>query len=76
LTKDETCRNSEVCLKEIIANEPLSDTLQDKRFDCELNHLIYAAATAITEEINGTGCYESNTQPQKHPSGLGKYKSI
>jgi hypothetical protein len=57
-------------------NEPLADTLQDKRSDYELNHLIYAAATAITEEINGTVCYKSNTQPQKYLPGLGKYRSV
>ena len=28
----------------------------------ELNHLIYAAATVITEEINGTGEYKLQTQ--------------
>ena len=31
----------------------------------ELNHLIYAAATVITEEINGTG--ECKTQRSKTP---------
>jgi hypothetical protein len=32
-----------------------------------MNHLIYAAATVITEEVNGTGCYKSNTQYPKTP---------
>lgn len=67
MTKDKDCGNSEVYLKEIIiANEPLADILQDKRLDYELSHLIYAAATAIAEEINGTGCNKSNTAPEIH----------
>ena len=33
----------------------------------ELNHLIYAAATVITEEINGTGEYKLQTQRSKTP---------
>jgi len=33
----------------------------------ELNHLIYTAATVITEEINGTGKYKLETQRSKTP---------
>jgi len=33
----------------------------------ELSHLIYAAATVITEEINGTGEYKLKTQRLKTP---------
>jgi len=33
----------------------------------EKNHLIYAAATVITEEINGTGEYKLQTQSSKSP---------
>ena len=33
----------------------------------QLNHLIYAAATVITEEINGTGEYKLETQKSKTP---------
>jgi len=33
----------------------------------QLNHLIYAEATAITEEINGTGKYKLETQRSKMP---------
>jgi hypothetical protein len=33
----------------------------------ELNHLIYAAETVITEEINGTGEYKLQTQRSKTP---------
>jgi len=33
----------------------------------QLNHLIYAAATVITEEINGTGEYKLETQRLKTP---------
>ena len=31
----------------------------------ELNHLIYSAATVITEEINGTGEYKFETRRSK-----------
>jgi len=33
----------------------------------ELNHLIYAAATVITEEINGIGEYRRQTQRSTSP---------
>ena len=33
----------------------------------ELNHLIYAAATVITEEVNGTGEYKLQTRISKTP---------
>jgi hypothetical protein len=33
----------------------------------EMNHLIYAAATVITEEVNGNGCYKSETRYPKTP---------
>jgi hypothetical protein len=33
----------------------------------ELNHRIYAATTALPEEINGTGSYKSGTQRPKTP---------
>ena len=36
----------------------------------ELNHLIYAAATVITEEINGTGEYKLQTQRSKTPQWI------
>jgi len=34
----------------------------------ELNHLIYASATVITEEINGTGEYKLETRRSKTPT--------
>jgi hypothetical protein len=33
----------------------------------ELNHLIYAASTVITEEINGTGEHKPQTEMSKPP---------
>ena len=35
----------------------------------QLNHLIYAAATVITEEINGTGEYKLETEIKNTPVG-------
>jgi hypothetical protein len=32
-----------------------------------INHLTYAAATVITEDVNGTGCYKSETHNPKTP---------
>ena len=38
------------------ANEAMEEILEEKDLNItELNHLIYAAATVITEDINGTG---------------------
>jgi len=50
-------------------NEAMTEILKDKDLNLtEINHLIYAAATVMTEEINGTGCYKSVTpRVQKHP---------
>jgi hypothetical protein len=39
-----------------MANEAMEEILDEKDLNItELNHLIYAAATVLTEEINGTG---------------------
>jgi hypothetical protein len=49
-------------IKEIIktANKATAEKLKDKDLNLNyINHLIYAAATVITEELNGTGCYKS-----------------
>jgi hypothetical protein len=57
-------------IKEIMktANEAMADILAGKDLNMtELNHLIYAAATAVTEEINGTGSYKSETQRPETP---------
>jgi hypothetical protein len=43
----------------IMVNEALEEILNQEDLNItELNHLIYAAATVITEEINGTGEYK------------------
>ena len=52
------------------ANEAMEEILDGKDLNItELNHLIYAAATVITEEINGTGEYKLQTQRSKTPVG-------
>jgi hypothetical protein len=44
------------------ANEAMREILDEKDLNItELNHLIYAAATGITEEINETGEYRLQT---------------
>jgi hypothetical protein len=35
----------------------------------ELNQCIYAAVMVITEEINGTGNYKSETESKNTPAG-------
>ena len=51
-----------------MANEAMEEILDEKYLDItELNHLIYAAATVITEEINATGEYKLQTQRSKTP---------
>jgi hypothetical protein len=50
------------------AKEAMEEILDQKDLNiAELNHLIYAAATVITEEINGTGEYKPPTQRSKPP---------
>jgi hypothetical protein len=56
--------------KEIMkaANEAMGEILGEKDLNItELNHLIYAAAMIITEEINGIGEYKLQTQRSKAP---------
>ena len=44
-------------------NKATEDILEGRDLNItDLNHLIYAAATVITEEINGTGEYKSETR--------------
>ena len=51
------------------ANEAMAEILEGKDLNMtELHNLMYAAATVITEEINGTGRYKSETQSRKTPS--------
>jgi hypothetical protein len=51
------------------ANEAMAEILAGKGLNMtELNHFIYAAATVLTEEINGTGSYKSETwRPEPPP---------
>jgi len=50
------------------ANKAMEEILDGKYLNItEFNHLIYAAATVITEEINGTGEYKLETQRSKTP---------
>jgi hypothetical protein len=50
------------------ANEAMGEILDEKDLNItELNHLIYAAATVITEEINGMGEYRQQTQRRMTP---------
>ena len=57
------------------ANEAMEEILDEKDLDItELNHLIYAAATVITEEINGTGEYKLQTQRSKTPPWVRLYR--
>jgi hypothetical protein len=50
------------------ANEAMEEILDEKDLNITLlNHLIYAAATVITEEINGTGECKLQTQRSKTP---------
>jgi hypothetical protein len=49
------------------ANEAMAEILAGKDLNMTaLNHLIYAAATALTEEINGTRSYKSK-RPKIRP---------
>jgi hypothetical protein len=53
------------------SNEELAQILAGKDLNMnELNHLIYTTATALTEEINGTGSYKSETQRPETPPWL------
>jgi len=50
------------------ANEAMEKALKDKDLNLtEVIHLIHEAAKVVTKEINGTGCYESETQSPKTP---------
>jgi hypothetical protein len=51
-----------------MANKAMEEILDKKDLNItELNYLIYAAATVITEEINGTAEYKIETQRSKPP---------
>ena len=58
-----------------MANEAMEEILDEKDLNItELNHLIYAAATVITEEINWTGEYKLEHRGQRYPRGLDAYR--
>jgi len=51
-----------------IANEAMAKTLKDKDLNLtEVIHLICEAAKVVIKEINGTGCYKSETLSPKTP---------
>jgi hypothetical protein len=53
------------------ANEAMPEILAGKDLNVtELNHLIYAASVCLTEEVNGTGSYKSETQMPETPPGV------
>ena len=53
-----------------MANKAMEEILDAKDFNItELNHLIYAAATVITEEINGRAQYKKETDIKTIPMG-------
>jgi hypothetical protein len=50
------------------ANEAMAEILEDKDLNLTgINHNMYAAKIVITEEINGTGSYKSETHSPKTP---------
>ena len=53
-----------------MANKAMEEILDKKDLNItELNHLIYAAAMVITEEINGTAQYKKETDSKTTPVG-------
>jgi len=53
-----------------MANKAMEEILDKKDLNItELNHLIYAAAMVITEEINGTVQYKKETDIKTTPVG-------
>jgi hypothetical protein len=55
------------------ANEAMREILDEKDLNItELNHIIYAAATVITEEINGMGEYRLQTKRSTTPPWVGR----
>ena len=60
-----------------MANEAKEEILDEKNLNItELNHLIYAAATVITEQINGTGEYKLQTQKSQTPTWVRRTQGI
>jgi hypothetical protein len=47
----------------------IAEMLKDKDLNLtDIKNPTYAVATVITDEINGTGCYKSETHSPKTPS--------
>jgi len=62
------CKTKEIMQ---MVNKTIEGILDGKDINItELNHLIYAAATVITEEINGTGEYKLETWRSKTTPGF------
>jgi hypothetical protein len=60
-----------------MANKAMEEILDGKDLNIpQLNHFIYAAATVITEEINGTGEYKLETQRSKTPPWVRRIQGI
>jgi hypothetical protein len=62
-------------VKEIVktVNEAMAEILAGKDLNMtELNHLIHVAAAALTEEVNGTGSYKSETWRPETPPWVGR----
>ena len=58
------------------ANDAVGEILCERDFDiAELNHLIYAAATVITEKINGRKQYKLQTQILHTPPWIRRIKT-
>ena len=58
-----------------MANEAMEEILDEKDLNItELNHLIYAAATVITEQIKEQESVNYKHRGQRHPRGLDAYR--
>jgi hypothetical protein len=59
------------------ANETTAEILKDKDLNLtEVNHLIYAAATVITEEVNEQNATNQKLTIQKHIRQLDAYRRV
>jgi len=57
-------------------NEAMGEILAEKDLNItELNHLIYAAATVIMEEINGMESTDYKHKDEQHPHALDTYRA-
>ena len=59
------------------ANEATGEILDEKDLNItELNHLIYAAAMVITEEIMEWESIDHKHEDQQQPRGLDAYRTV